>query len=115
VKSDEMTLQLSWQPKERVSEALVLRLAHEAGIRGVPTLVGSRDIANMDDGQIRSRLRETFQGLDSIRPVNKVLRAIIWREECIPLSSVNNIVDLLCGFESILKSMSNLTATCVEC
>ena len=114
-KLDEMTLQLSWQPKDRVSESLVLRLANEAGIRGVPTLVGSRDIANMDDGQIRSRLRETFQGLDSIRRVDKVLRAIIWREDGIPLSSVNNIVELLGGFESILRSMSKSTITCVEC
>ena len=106
-KLDEMTLQLSWQPKDRVSESLVLRLANDAGIHGVPTLVGSRDIANMDDGHIRSRLRETFQGLDSIRRVDKVLRAIIWREDGIPLSSVNNIVELLCGFESILRSMSD--------
>ena len=105
-KLDEMTLQLSWQPKDRVSEASVLRLANEAGVRGVPTLVGSRDLAHMDDGKIRSRLRETFQGLDSIRPVNTILRAIVWKEDPIPLSSVNNIVEFLCGFESILRSMS---------
>ena len=105
-KLDEMTLQLSWQPKDRVSEASVLRLANDAGVRGVPTLVGSRHLANMDDGKIRSRLWETFQGLDSIRPVNMVLRAIIWKEDAIPLSSVNNIVELLSGFESILRSMS---------
>jgi hypothetical protein len=114
-KLDELTLQLSWHPKDRVSEASVLRLANEAGIRGVPTLVGSRDIANMDDGEIRSRLRETFQGLDSIRRVDKVLRAIIWREDGIPLSSVNNIIDLLCGFESILRSMLESTTACAEC
>jgi Fungal protein kinase len=105
-KLDEMTLQLSWQPKDRVSEASVLRLANEAGVCGVPTLVGSCDLANMDDGKIRSRLRSTFQNLDSIRPVNMVLRAIVWKEDSIPLSSVNNIVELLCGFESILRSMS---------
>jgi hypothetical protein len=97
------TLQLSWQPKSRLSEATVLRLANERGIPGVPTLIGSGDIANTDDSVVRSSLQLKFAGLPSIRPVNNVLRAIVWREDCIPLSSVGDIHDFLSASQSILQ------------
>ena len=98
------TLQLSWQPKFRVSEAMVLQLANEHGIRGVPTLVGSNDLANMDDSLVRSSLQRKFAGLPSIRPVHTVLRAIVWEEDCIPLSSLDDMDDFLSASQSILRS-----------
>jgi hypothetical protein len=98
----ELTLQLSWQPKCRLSEASVLRLANDCGIAGVPTLIGSKDIADMDDSSIRLSLRQTFPG---IQPVHKVLRAIVWQEDCVPLSSIDNVDDFLSACQSILRSM----------
>jgi hypothetical protein len=98
------TLQLSWQPKNRLSEASVLRLANQSDIQGVPTLIASGDIANAEDSVIRSCLQQTFTGLESIRPVHKVLRAIVWQEDCIPLSSLGDIEDFLSAAQSILQS-----------
>ena len=97
------TLQLSWQPKSRLSEATVLRIANEHGIPGVPTLVASGKLADMDNGFVRSRLQDKFAGFPSIRPVNRVLRAIVWEEECIPLSSVDNMQDFLSASLCILQ------------
>ena len=99
------TLQLSWQPKSRISEATVLRLANEHDIPGVPTLIASGNIADMDKGFVRSRLQDKFVGFPSIRPVNRVLRAIVWEEECIPLSSVDNMHDFLSASLCILQGM----------
>jgi hypothetical protein len=98
------TLQLSWQPRNRLSEASVLRLANQFHIQGVPTLIASGDIANTEDGVIRSCLQQTFAGLESIQPVHKVLRAIVWQEDCIPLSSLGDIEDFLSAAQSILQS-----------
>lgn len=98
------TLQLSWQPKSRLSEATVLRIANDHGIQGVPTLIASNDVASTGDSLIRSRLQHKFAGLPSIRPVNNVLRAIVWREDCIPLSSVDDMHDFLSASQSILQS-----------
>ena len=97
------TLQLSWQPKSRLSEATVLRLANECNVPGVPTLIASNDIAELDDGSVRSRLQRTFAALPSIRPVNKVLRALVWKEECVPLSTVVDIDDFLSAAQCVLK------------
>jgi hypothetical protein len=104
--TQESTLQLSWQPKCRLSEALVLRLANEHRILGVPTLIGSNDIADMDDSLVRSSLQRKFAGLPSVRPVDKVLRAIVWEEDCIPLSSVEDMNDFLSASQSILQDKS---------
>jgi hypothetical protein len=101
--ADRLTLQLSWQPKNRLSEVTVLRIANDFGIPGVPTLVASSDIADAGDSLIRSGLQRQFAGLPSIRPVNKVLRATVLKEQCIPLSSVDNMCDFLPALISILK------------
>ena len=99
------TLQLSWQPKSRLSEATVLRLANEHDIPGIPTLIASGDLADMDQGFVRSRLQDKFAGFPSIRPVNRALRAIVWEEECIPLSSVDNMHDFLSAALCILQGV----------
>lgn len=98
-------LQLSWQHKGAASEAAILRLANERGIRGVPTLVGSYDVAEMDEGSVRSRLRSAFDGLRSIRKVNMVLRAEAWKEICVPLHSITDIVNFLKALECHLQGM----------
>lgn len=99
-------LQLAWQHKGSVSEAWILRYANELGLRGVPTLVGSYDLADMDDGTIRSRLRKAFHGLKSIRPVNFVLTAEVWKEVCVPLHCITNIANILSALECVLTSAS---------
>lgn len=98
-------LQISWQNESAVSEAAILRRANELAIPGVPTLIGSYDIARMDDGPMRSRLRNAFDGLRSIRDVNRVLRAELWKEVCRPLHSVTNILDFLQALECIVQGM----------
>jgi len=97
------TLQLSWQPKGRLSEVTVLRLANECNVPGVPTLVASNDIAELDDGSVRTRLQRTFAELPSIWPVNKVLRALVWKEEGVPLSTVVDMNNFLSAFQCILR------------
>jgi hypothetical protein len=97
----ELTLQLSWQPECRLSEATVLRRANVRGVRGVPTLIGCKDIADMDGSSLRSNLRRTFS---EIRPVRKVLRAIVLQKSWIPLSSVEDMDDFLSACQSIVES-----------
>ena len=102
----DLTLQLSWQPKGRLSEASVLRLANEYGVPGVPTLIGSGDIADTDESFLRSSLQQAFPEIP--RPHPKVLRALVWQEDCIPLSSVNIVDDFLAASQSILRSTSQI-------
>lgn len=100
------TLQLSWQALSAMSEASLLRYLNEMGVRGVPTLLGSYDIAEMDHGLIRSRLREAFKAQSSVSRVDLVLRAQVWKEECIPLHTVVEISDLLAACRSSMQSKS---------
>jgi len=100
----DLTLQLSWQPKGRLSEASVLRLANEYGVPGVPTLIGSGDIADTDESSLRSSLQQAFPEIR--RADHKVLRAVVWQEDCIPLSSADNMDDFLAAIQSILRSTS---------
>ena len=100
----DLTLQLSWQPKGRLSEASMLRLANEYGVSGVPTLIGSGDIADTDEGSIRSSLQQAFPEIR--RADHKVLRAVVWQENCMPLSSVYDMDDFLAASQSIVRSTS---------
>lgn len=100
------TLQMSWQPRRRLSEATVLRIANENNMPGVPTLVGSKDIADTGGNLVRLRIQHKFAGLPSIWPVDNVLRAIVLKEHCIPLSSIGNTRDFLSALLSILKGKS---------
>ena len=100
-RSGDGILQLSWERKTRVSEAVVLRLANELRIEGVPTLVGAYDIADLDEESIRSRLSTAFKGFT--RATNTVCRALVFESEFIPLSRVTDIICILSAWQSIVR------------
>ena len=100
-RAEDGTLQLSWERKTRLSEAVVLRLANESGIEGVPHLVASYDIADLDRESIRAKLSSAFK--NSTRATNTVYRALVFETEFMPLSRVTDILCILSAWQSIVR------------
>lgn len=101
-------LQLSWVSGLYTSEAKVIKRANELGIKVVPELIGSLDLAELDKGLIRTKLTVAFP--KQMRPTNMVLRALSFKTTFAPLHSVVEVTKLLCAIEHILRGSFDVLA-----
>lgn len=98
-------LQLSWESGRFESETNVIRRVNRLGIKVVPKLIGSADIAELDKGAVRGRLLAAFP--KQMRPTGMVLKAMLFETSWTPLHAVIDIRHFLRATASIIQGMSD--------
>ena len=97
--TDGLVVKLSWQLKDRRSEAEILEHLHTMGISSVPYVVASEELAKMKEG-----LHDKVQGIVGIKSDadDRIYRAIVMKPFLVHLTTIAEWTTFYDAFKGLI-------------